>query len=70
MKQEIINLIEKIESAEEFPKQESILCKWCEYKNLCKEFSIQEQQQKEKLLKEKFPTASKYIKKEFHNILE
>jgi len=37
LKQDIINLINKIESASEFPACQSALCNWCEYQNLCNE---------------------------------
>jgi putative RecB family exonuclease len=33
--QDTIVLIDKIESAEEFPPKESALCDWCEYPDLC-----------------------------------
>jgi len=33
--QDTIRLIDEIESAEEFPPQESALCDWCEYPDLC-----------------------------------
>lgn len=32
---ETIRLIEKIESDKDFPAQESVLCEWCEYPDLC-----------------------------------
>ena len=32
---DVIRLIDKIESAQEFPPQESGLCEWCEYPDLC-----------------------------------
>jgi putative RecB family exonuclease len=35
LKQEIIQLIDKIESATEFPACPSILCKWCGFRNNC-----------------------------------
>ncbi len=56
LKQEIIELIKKIENTTNFPKCESILCNWCEYKNICCG------KNKEETEKE-YPTASKYIKK-------
>jgi len=55
LKKEIIDLIEKIESTNEFPKCESVLCNWCEYKNICCG-----EKKKDSLSKE-YPTASKYI---------
>jgi len=35
LRQDIIQLIEKIESATEFPPCQSILCRWCEYQSNC-----------------------------------
>ena len=35
LKQEIIQLINKIESATEFPPGPSILCKWCDFRSYC-----------------------------------
>jgi len=35
LKQDIITLIEKIESATEFPPCQSMLCNWCEYQSNC-----------------------------------
>ena len=35
LKQEIIQLIDKIESATEFPACPSILCKWCGFRSYC-----------------------------------
>ena len=35
LKQEIIQLINKIENATEFPACPSILCKWCEFRSYC-----------------------------------
>lgn len=40
LKKEIIDLIDEIESATEFPTNKSILCDWCEYNDICPEFSI------------------------------
>ena len=31
----IVNLIEEIETTREFPPNKSVLCGWCEFKNLC-----------------------------------
>ena len=36
LKKEIINLIDCIESAKEFPANPGPLCGWCEFKNHCK----------------------------------
>jgi len=35
LKKEIIETIDRIESAKEFPPYVSKLCNWCEYKNIC-----------------------------------
>ena len=35
LKQDIIQLIDKIESATEFPANPSILCRWCEFRKYC-----------------------------------
>ena len=35
LKQKTLELIKKIESTTEFPGNTSILCEWCEYKNIC-----------------------------------
>jgi len=35
LKQEIINLIKKIEATKEFPPNPSGLCKWCEFRSHC-----------------------------------
>ena len=35
LKKETIKLIEKVESTKEFPRNRSVLCNWCEYKNIC-----------------------------------
>jgi putative RecB family exonuclease len=39
LKKEVIKAIQEIESATEFKPQESSLCKWCDYKELCPKFS-------------------------------
>lgn len=57
LKKEILDLICKIESAKEFPKCESVLCKWCEYKDICCG------EVKDDSLSKEYPTASKYINK-------
>jgi len=38
LKQEIIELINQIESTTHFPSEKSCLCDWCEFKSLCPEF--------------------------------
>ncbi|MBT3691466.1 PD-(D/E)XK nuclease family protein [archaeon] len=35
LRQEIMQLIDKVESATEFPPLSSILCKWCEFRSYC-----------------------------------
>ena len=35
LKEKTINLIKKIESTNEFKPKVSMLCKWCEYSNMC-----------------------------------
>ncbi len=35
LKKETIELIKKINSTKEFPRNRSVLCDWCEYKNIC-----------------------------------
>ncbi|MFW6140314.1 MAG: RecB family exonuclease [Acidobacteriota bacterium] len=41
LKQEILEVIEKIEAAEEFPPHVSELCSWCLYKPICPEWKHQ-----------------------------
>jgi len=43
LKKDTLNLIKEIESTSEFPPQESILCNWCEYKNICPQFKPKNQ---------------------------
>lgn len=38
LKQDIINLINKIESTKEFQAKPGALCNWCEYKEYCKNY--------------------------------
>jgi putative RecB family exonuclease len=38
LKNEIIELIKKIEATENFPPKESVLCGWCEFKDACPKF--------------------------------
>jgi len=38
LKKQTLELIKKIESTTEFPPNKSVLCNWCEYKNICPEF--------------------------------
>jgi putative RecB family exonuclease len=60
LKQDIINLIKEIEETTEFPPNESILCNWCEYKEICPLFS--KQKTLNPIFEKEFPTASKYIR--------
>jgi len=65
LKQETLELIKKIESTTEFSSSKGKLCKWCEYKQMCPEWNICEDNQKkepEKIDLNKYPTISKYIK--------
>ncbi len=38
LKQEVAQIIERIESTHEFPPQKSALCDWCEYRSMCPEW--------------------------------
>jgi putative RecB family exonuclease len=40
LKEEIKSLIKQIENTKEFPPNKSILCDWCEYKNICPEWNF------------------------------
>lgn len=35
LKKEIIEMINKIEETKDFPPTKSVLCNWCEYRNIC-----------------------------------
>ena len=39
LKQEIINLIKQIEETKDFPPNKSVLCGWCQYRDICPEFT-------------------------------
>ena len=52
LKIDTLQLIKDIEKTKEFPPNPSVLCNWCEYKNMCLD----------KEINEKFPTISKYIR--------
>lgn len=39
LKEDTLELIKEIESTNDFPPKKSILCNWCEYKNMCLEFN-------------------------------
>jgi putative RecB family exonuclease len=69
LKKEILTLIKKIETAKDFPRKRSILCKWCEYQNICKEKAIKELKESPDnnnsnsySYQNKYPTISKYLK--------
>jgi putative RecB family exonuclease len=51
LKKETIRLIDKIEQTTSFPTNQSMLCNWCEYKPICKQWShlyqLQEKTEKE-----------------------
>ncbi|MCK4647523.1 PD-(D/E)XK nuclease family protein [Candidatus Pacearchaeota archaeon] len=49
LKQEIITLIKQIEETKDFPPNKSVLCNWCQYKNICPEFTKKSNQGQEKL---------------------
>ena len=63
LKQDILNLIQKIEFAKQFPTNKATLCNWCEYKNMCPAFggepSIKKQKQE---TLDKYPTIKKYLR--------
>jgi len=50
LKEEIIELINKIENTTKFPSQKSILCGWCEYKTMCPEFGGEPPQKENKVV--------------------
>lgn len=64
LKEQTKRLIKKIESTTDFPTQPSVLCNWCEYKDICpahnpnSPYSTSINQTK----LEDFPTTKKYIK--------
>ncbi len=71
LKKETLELIKKIESTTEFFPNKSILCKWCEYNNICHEFNEkspedkEEEKRKEELknyLRMKVPDAKNELK--------
>ena len=43
LKKETIELIKQIESTTEFPTNKSVLCNWCEYKDICPVWSKQKE---------------------------
>ncbi|MFB6246219.1 MAG: RecB family exonuclease [Candidatus Pacearchaeota archaeon] len=48
LKQETLEKIREIETATYFPRNESILCYWCEFRNRCGEDKRKEQEEKNK----------------------
>ena len=50
LRQEIKDLIKKIEETKDFPPNKSILCNWCEYKNICPEFNKSYTREKQETL--------------------
>jgi putative RecB family exonuclease len=68
LKQDTLNLIHEIEQTNKFPETKSILCDWCEYKEMCPAWGKSlPQKSKEfqadlKDIEKDFPIASKYIK--------
>lgn len=65
LKQDILELIKKIELTKEFPTNQTALCNWCEYKNMCPVFGgelpTKNQKQKQETL-DKYPTVKRYLK--------
>lgn len=82
LKEEIIALIDEVESTTEFLPQKSILCDWCEYKSMCPMFGgvINERQDKLESIKsnqnililenEKLKEINKSNKNESKNVKE
>jgi len=65
LKKQTLELIKKIESTKEFPSKKTILCNWCEYKNICPVWNQENQNkifEKNKKKFSKYPITSKYIK--------
>ena len=66
LKQQVHELIKKIESTTYFPTNKSILCNWCEYKEICPEFKCENlnnysKKEKQKNLNE-YSSINKYLK--------
>ena len=64
LKYEIIELIRKIESTKEFTPTKSVLCSWCEYKNICPIHNPEKNQnnlEKQEKITDKYPFLKKYI---------
>ncbi len=39
LKKDTIELIKRIKSTTDFPAKKSVLCKWCEYRDICQDFN-------------------------------
>jgi CRISPR/Cas system-associated exonuclease Cas4 (RecB family) len=65
LKEETKQLIKRIESAKEFPHNKTILCDWCEYKDVCPAWNPNSPHRTslEQTDLNKFPTTKKYIVK-------
>lgn len=71
LKEETKELIKEIESAKEFPFNKTILCEWCEYKDICPAWNpnsphkttLDSYEEKEQTNLDDYPLAKKYIKK-------
>lgn len=63
LKEETKQLIKKIESATEFPHNKTILCEWCEYKDVCPAWNPNSPHRTrlQQTNLDDFPTAKKYI---------
>lgn len=59
LKKETMEKINEIENATYFPRNESMLCYWCEFRERCGRDKTKEEQEK---YKGNFPTSSQYIK--------
>jgi len=64
LKQETKELIEKIENTKYFPANKSILCEWCEYKDVCPAWNSNSSHSTSIIQTniDDFPTTKKYIK--------
>jgi putative RecB family exonuclease len=62
LKQSTLNTIKEIELTKEFPPNPSKLCDWCEYKNICPVWNVENKENPKPEVKERYPTLSKYFK--------
>jgi putative RecB family exonuclease len=62
LRKDTINLIKEVEAATEFPTGKSVLCGWCEYKDMCPENGCSPPKQDKQIGLDKYPTISKYVK--------